>query len=357
MKFIFFIAILLQFIGSNIIAQSLNNNITISGYNLSPTTLNNQNNSSNSLSCDTTFSFPIVNDASGLTWDGHNLWYVSPNYIYKVAANGAYIDSIANPGGLTNSNCGGLTFDGINLWYVNEQSAELFKLDPSNGNILRQFNLPSYGQIDPNGWGLAWDGNYIWHSQYLPEKLFKINPLTGSIINMYPTTTGILGLQWINGKLYGLHHYGGVDMELFLIDSNTGLFLDSADWCIPVPLGFTWDGENFRNLSTGPYPAFGLQRIYTVYPDFISSVSGNLNENKTTDIFPNPFIDETAIVFNREYNNVTIKILDVLGKEIKSFNFSGTRFALIKDDMKAGIYFIHIADQNKIVLNKKIIIQ
>jgi hypothetical protein len=49
--------------------------------------------------------------------------------------------------------------------------------------------------------------------------------------------------------------------------------------------------------------------------------------------------------------------MDVLGKEIKTINFTGKQLILTKGEMSAGTYFVQITDENNNVVNRKIIIQ
>jgi len=79
-----------------------------------------------------------------------------------------------------------------------------------------------------------------------------------------------------------------------------------------------------------------------------------LNE---VNIYPNPFSVETIISFQQERSNTVIKVTDVFGKLIKVINVSGKQIHLSREEMKAGIYFVEIVNENKIVANRKIIIQ
>ena len=48
----------------------------------------------------------------------------------------------------------------------------------------------------------------------------------------------------------------------------------------------------------------------------------------------------------------------VLGKEVKTIILSGAKNLILeKGEMKAGIYFLQIIDDNKNVVNKKIVVQ
>ena len=58
-----------------------------------------------------------------------------------------------------------------------------------------------------------------------------------------------------------------------------------------------------------------------------------------------------------EQKNTAIKIMDVIGNEIRSTDFSGKQFVIEKGTMKPGIYFVQTIDQKKNVANKKMVIQ
>ena len=82
-----------------------------------------------------------------------------------------------------------------------------------------------------------------------------------------------------------------------------------------------------------------------------------LSANTTIEISPNPFTTQTTISFSQEQTNTTIKITDILGKEIKSLNFSGKQCTMEKGTMQAGIYFVQITDADKNVVNRKVVVQ
>jgi len=77
----------------------------------------------------------------------------------------------------------------------------------------------------------------------------------------------------------------------------------------------------------------------------------------TINIYPNPFTSQTSLNFDQEQKNTTVKIIDVLGKEIRSIDFSGKLLIIEKGEMNEGIYFVCFIDERKNIVNKKIIIQ
>lgn len=105
----------------------------------------------------------------------------------------------------------------------------------------------------------------------------------------------------------------------------------------------------------------------TVTDDMTVSILRNLqcktsgifeNEHPSTlTICPNPFNFQTSLVFNVEQKQVIIKITDVFGKEVKTISLTGKQLTIEKGDMKKGVYFLQIIDENKNVVNRKIIVQ
>ena len=91
---------------------------------------------------------------------------------------------------------------------------------------------------------------------------------------------------------------------------------------------------------------------------FQSSVGiDELTNSNSVIISPNPFSFQTTITFAEEQKNTTIEIMDVIGKEIKTINFTGKQCVIEKGEMERGIYFVNITDEKKKIINKKIVIQ
>ncbi len=81
-------------------------------------------------------------------------------------------------------------------------------------------------------------------------------------------------------------------------------------------------------------------------------------------ISPNPFTSQTTISFSEEprtsgTGKITIKITDVLGNIVRSIELEVGRKEVVieKGELSNGIYFVQITDENKNVVNRKIIIQ
>lgn len=74
-------------------------------------------------------------------------------------------------------------------------------------------------------------------------------------------------------------------------------------------------------------------------------------------IYPNPFTTQTTIMFSEEQKNTIVKISDIVGKEIKTINFTGRKLVIERAEMKDGIYFMQTLDEQKHFSNRKLIIE
>lgn len=96
--------------------------------------------------------------------------------------------------------------------------------------------------------------------------------------------------------------------------------------------------------------AAGIEQTFTTSLNEINKAEG-------ITVYPNPFCSQTNISFNKEQKHSTLKITDVLGKEVRSINFSGKQVIIEKGEMQPGIYFLQVNDADQNVMNRKIIIQ
>jgi hypothetical protein len=149
-------------------------------------------------------------------------------------------------------------------------------------------------------------------------------------------------------------YYNGIDTTH---EWNTSMaWVSNTSLAAPSALVMQTGINGFLNNIKEPNCTFNntLSNILNVcLPSGIKdeAVENNIN------IYPNPFTSQTTISFSAEQKNTIIKITDLLGKEIKTINFIGRQLTLDKAEMKAGVYFVQITDEQKRICNKKIIIQ
>jgi len=315
--------------------QSLDSDFYLAGMNMSLLFQENDEKTLSYSSFDTLYSFPAPGPfPAGLAWDGQHLWNCDFDSlkIYKLTTTGDVVSSFPLPIGAL---AGGLEWDGNYLWYADEQTAILYKIDVNTTMVIQQFNLPSFGQTDPNGFGLAWDGQYLWHSDYSDSgMIYKLDPQNGQVLSSFvPPKSSILGITWANNFLYGVSIEialsGGI---LYKLEPSSGVVLDSAFWEVPYPLGLVWDGNNFWNVS-GNAVGGGNSRIYQI-SNPIAGIDNEFlikPENITLEQnYPNPFNPSTTIKFAvPKESSVNLSIYNVLGEIVST---------LVNEQKKAGYY-------------------
>jgi hypothetical protein len=82
----------------------------------------------------------------------------------------------------------------------------------------------------------------------------------------------------------------------------------------------------------------------------------HVDESKIS-IYPNPFTSQTTISFPENQEGCIVKMIDVLGKEVKMIKFIGKELVIDKGELNPGIYFIHLLNEksNKVLIKKVVI--
>ena len=204
------------------------------------------------------------------------------------------------------------------------------------------------GNFIDKGLSVATDasGNvYVTGAFWSPTIVFDTTTFTnGGNTNMYLTKYDATGtVVWAKGLV------GGGDTRGWGVatDAANNIFVTGSFNNTSLIVGST------TLSNAGGYEVY-LAKIGTVTTVGINEITQDENE---INIYPNPFTSQTTISFSETQKNTTIKIMDVVGKEIKTVLFSGKSLILEKGEMQSGIYFVQITDENKNVINKKIIIQ
>ena len=162
---------------------------------------------------------------------------------------------------------------------------------------------------------------------------------------------------------------------------TTHLSINSIDTSVSVsgltltanasPATYQWiDCDNGNAMITGQ---IGKSLTAVINGDYAVIITGNncsdtsscytvstigVFENNSANsivIAPNPFNLQTSVTFDQEQKNCSIKIIDMLGKELKSLDFKGSKLIIQRGEMQPGIYFIQIKTEKNIVSKKLII--
>ena len=105
---------------------------------------------------------------------------------------------------------------------------------------------------------------------------------------------------------------------------------------------------NPANYPTGFGPQGDAIRIYN-YVKLVRNISNTtgfdeMNSTGNFNIYPNPISDDCNIVLNKEYGKVKIVVCNMLGSEVREFNYSHLKTANVNlIDLPKGLYFMNIS--------------
>jgi len=74
-------------------------------------------------------------------------------------------------------------------------------------------------------------------------------------------------------------------------------------------------------------------------------------------VYPNPFSEQAMVSFDEALENATLKLFDVLGKEVRSVTFSGDHVVVSRQGLSPGIFILCVSTVNGIVITKKIVVE
>jgi len=135
----------------------------------------------------------------------------------------------------------------------------------------------------------------------------------------------------------------------FAFSDNTNLVTCSVDWvCNRLAL-------NTNNISISNN-ATGCESIAVVQAacDTLSSTDFELESNLK--IYPNPFNSQITFDFGNSYENVTVLIYDITGKQLYKNSFSGNQLVVNNlGNLPSGIYVATLTTENGTSITKKIV--
>lgn len=269
-----------------------------------------------------------VDDASGVSTDANGNVFMTGYFLSFTITFGTTI--------LTNASAG---FEDIFI----------VKYD-SNGNALWAKRAGGGLINDDVGFSISTDSN----GNALMTGYFESPTITFGTATLTNTSAGDADIFIVkfdtNGNVLWAKSAGGTNddfgHDIFTVANGssyiTGLFQSPT---------ITFGTTTLTNSGTS------LNKIFIAKLDETTIGIEEFSEHSDLSIAPNPLNSESTITFNKEQINTTIKITDVLGKEIKTTTFSGKQYVIEKGDLKAGIYYLRSVDEKKNVLNAKIIIQ
>ena len=205
------------------------------------------------------------------------------------------------------------------------QVGTIFKIKTDGTDYTELYGFTGSSGYGPDG-TLLYDGNYL-----------------------YGTTQG----DGVNssGNIFKIQTDGTGYADLFDAQAGNNAIDGNAFGCTLITDGIFLYGTSAMGGIYGQGVMFKFQLATTVGQQQSEVMNNEIN------IYPNPFTSQTTLSFSQEQKNTLIIITDILGNQIKRQTFSGKQCTIEKGEMSNGIYFVRIIDENKNMVNRKIVVQ
>jgi hypothetical protein len=187
------------------------------------------------------------------------------------------------------------------------------------------------------------------------------------------------GISWINGLTdeYASYYYPHFNQHYFENDGST--YYDSlnvsgnsngwvhsiigkdvygwgvVNWSVNIDsimVKFTFVSDGVDNFKDG----WQIDDLCLKYYETLMS----LEENESAigmHISPNPFATQTIIHTNVELSNACLTIYNQFGQRVKTVDpIFGQSISLLRDNLRSGLYYIQLSQQNKIISTKKLFV-
>ncbi|MBN2171452.1 MAG: hypothetical protein JW819_09065 [Candidatus Krumholzibacteriota bacterium] len=200
-------------------------------------------------------SITLANDAGTEVWIGH--YDDQPQYAQLLRFDPvnciatAWAD-LPEPGHVY-----GLARDGDSLWAV-LSTGWIYKVDTNTWTTVVGFPAPGHDHDVHGAQGIAWDGQCLWHADGSLRQIYKLDPSTGEVLATLPAPGAEPAeLEIVAGILYLGDHWGD---SIYAIDSESGDVLG----CCYAP----WD-VHARGVAARPDGRFWfLSGLYSEVYDY-----------------------------------------------------------------------------------------
>jgi hypothetical protein len=276
-----------------------------------------------------------------IAFDGENLWVggFGDFVLFKVApSNGQILKTI--PTNILRPY--GLEFVNGELWVVANDLHMIQEVDTSNGNVISSIPTPStYATSYPGG--LAWDGQYFWNNDPNSsggnpyDSLYNFTA-TGMLLQSHHTVgTYASGLAWDGQYLWSADN---PTAQIYAINTNTFVVMDT----IQAPGGAYPNGLAFD----GQYLWIANNDHDSLYQVDIGHVTGikNVNPDHQFSVYPNPATDNIFITTSDDHST-SYSILDEYGRCVLSGKLNPKKTSVDLHALSPGIYLVSCGDKNR----------
>ncbi len=267
--------------------------------------------------------FAGTHDGVFISNDNGNNWTsvgLTGNFVYSIAISGSNIFAGSNNGVYLSIN------NGASWAFMNSglpATVNSFAVD--NNNVFAGTNGMGMSYTSNNG--ISWSG----------------------INNGLPSNSYIYSLAISGTNIFAGANNGG---KVYFSPNNGSVWYDVSSGIISA-----YNVQVLTLFGSDIYA--GMGGGIGIWKRPLSEIVTNVSEIKSELSFligPNPFNTATIINFAKEQKNTEIKIIDINGKVINILYVTGKELSINRGEISKGIYNFQISDENKNVVNRKIII-
>jgi hypothetical protein len=278
-----------------------------------------------------------------IAWDGNDFWVID-NFTFNLYKLSSDFESIDTSIYLAPRDFRDLAFDGKYFWIVNNTFHQVLKINRDSLNDIKVLSLPVEEFVTGitcvnSDIYLAWFAG--WSSQ-----IAKVVPGTSSVSRITYTMGAVTGLTYNDGSFY----YSVVDPGTTPsgIVAEKPPFINPVIYYLPAEIKSPTDVE----IVSGDFWVldYETKKLFKLKVDSTSSCINEPivpNEEILNQNYPNPFNPQTTIEYSiKNWNYVTLKVYDLLGKEIvtlineeKPAGNYNIQFDAAKYNLPSGIYF------------------
>lgn len=193
-------------------------------------------------------------------------------------------------------------------------------------------------------------GDTIWHNAYLRELgLYEVHESANyiSIINNKYVENGIEKYEVSTGFINDLQY---MDIWINGVGSERGLF----QHLLEMPMCASFYDNNLMCLKHNDTVKYlNDPRCSKCFCGYDTSEISNETADNSISIYPNPACNSISIEVEKEYTELTIEIMDEMGKLVYSNNEIDNPISL--DGFAVGFYFVQLNIDGKITTEKIVV--
>ena len=107
-------------------------------------------------------------------------------------------------------------------------------------------------------------------------------------------------------------------------------------------------------LAGGPVQGYGYFDLINLQQ--VTEIN-SLEQKKSVKLYPNPFNNQTTLRTGKKFHNATLTMNNTFGQIVKQMgNIYGQTIILERGNLPRGLYFIHLSENNKKIITKKLVI-